>query len=103
VLVLLVDESELVELDGVEVLSVDDGALMLPDGVACVSVDVLGDVDVLGVVLVLLSGVVAGGFASVAEGAVVCAMLMPAAVNRATTPAMLKVLGRFFICLTPCP
>ena len=112
---LLVDESVLVEpalvepLDGAEVLdelSVD-GALMLPEGAVCVSVDVLGDVDVLGVVLVLLSGVVAGvvagGFVSAAEGAVVWAMLMPAAVTSATTPAMLTLLGRFFINLTPFP
>jgi len=103
--VLFVDESVLVDelLDGVEVLelSVDDGALMLPEGVVCVSVEVLGEV--LGVVLVLLSGVVAGGFVSAAEGAVVWATLMPAAVTRATTPAMLKVLGRFFIYLTPFP
>jgi hypothetical protein len=58
-------------------------------------------------VLVLLSGVVAGvvagGFVSAGEGAVVWAMLMPAAVTSATTPAMLKLLGRFFICLTPFP
>jgi hypothetical protein len=113
--VLLVDESVLVEpllvepVDGVEVLdelSVD-GALMVPEGAVCVSVDVLGDVDVLGVVVVLLSGVaagvVAGGFVSAGEGVVVWAMLMPAAVTSATTPAMLTLLGRFFICLTPFP
>lgn len=100
-LLLLLDESLLVELDGAEVLSVDEGALMLPEGVLCVSVDVLGDVDVGGVAVVLLSGVVAGGFVSVAEGAVVWATLMPAAVTKPTTPAMLKVLSRFFIRLTP--
>lgn len=88
------------ELDGAEVLSVDDGALMLPEGELCVSVDVLGDVDVGGVAVVLLS-VAAGGFVSVAEGAVVWATLMPAAVTKPTTPAMLKVLSRFFIRLTP--
>jgi hypothetical protein len=106
--VLPVDESVLVEpVEGVVevLLSVVDGALMVPEGAVCVSVDVLGDVDVLGVVLVLLSGVavVAGGFVSAGEGVVVWAMLMPAAVTSATTPAMLKLLGRFFIRLTPFP
>ena len=95
--VLLVDESVLGA--GVDVLelSVEAGAAMLPDGVV-VSVDVLGDV-----VVVPLSVVAAGGLVSVAAGAVVWATLMPAAVTNATTPAMLKVLGRFFICLTPFP
>ena len=87
--VLLVDESVLVAGVAVLELSVVAGAVMVPDGVV-VSAGMVGDV----VVVALSVGV---------AGVVVWATLMPAAVTNATTPAMLKVLCRFFICLTPVP
>jgi hypothetical protein len=86
-----------VVVDCAVVVSVEEGTAVVSAGAAVVSA---------GAAVVSAGAPVvtpALGDPSVALGAVVCAMLKPAAVTRATTPAMLRVLGRFFIGLTPFP